>query len=384
MIPLFKVHMPEEALAALAVTLGGGYLAQGPRVDQFEAALGKLVAAPVLALNSGTAAIVLALRLAGVGPGDTVVTTPMTCTATNLPILAAGADPFWADVKPDSGLLDPLSVAAALEELELRGTPAKAVVCVDWGGMPCELDSLRVLAWNRGALLIEDAAHALGAVYGGRPVGSVADLTCFSFQAIKHITTGDGGALAAISPDHHRRGKLLRWYGIDRDAAAPGDSRIDVDIHEWGYKAHMNDVAATLGIAQLPHLGRILQAQAANAAFYSEALPPSFARPAGPHGVRSAWWLYTVRLPSRSERDAFREFMLARGVQVSRVHRRNDEYAVFREAARRWPGPTVPGQLPGLDEFGARMICLPVHWALTQADLDTVARGCEEFARAGG
>lgn len=380
MIPLFKVHVPAEADAPLLETLHSGYLAQGPRVEEFEAALRERLAAPVLTVNSGTAAIVLALRLAGVAPGDAVVTTPMTCTATNLPILAAGAEPVWADVDARSGLIDPDSVRRLLERpYPLGSYPGyvRAVLCVDWGGMPCALDELRAIAWNHKALLIEDAAHALGAVHGGRPVGSVADFTCFSFQAIKHITTGDGGALACLNPEHDRRGRLLRWYGIDRDAPAAGDSRIDVDIEEWGYKAHMNDLAAALGLAQLPHLDRILAAQRANAMFYRANLPPHFETPVeGRPDDRSAWWLFTVLLPPE-ERDPFKAFMARKGVHVSQVHKRNDAYSVFE------PYAAAPGSLPGLDAFSASMVCIPVHWGLADRDREAVVGACWEFARAG-
>ncbi len=383
MIPLFKVHVPPEAKDAVLLTLYSGYVGQGPRVEEFEGALAPWMGVRPVTVNSGTAALVLAYRLAGVGRGDLVVTTPMTCTATNLPILAAGATPVWADVDAESGLLTPSGLVAAFARLRKeRGQRPKAVVCVDWGGMPCEIEALRALAWNEGALLIEDAAHALGARRYGRPVGALADLTAFSFQAIKHITTGDGGALACLSDEHRRRAKVLRWYGIDRDAPVAGDSRIDVEIEDWGYKAHMNDLAAALGLAQLPHLRRILAAQAANAALYSLELPFYYGRPPRPDGAMSAWWLYTIRLPSRSERDGFRRFMLGKGVQVSQVHRRNDEYAVFREWGHH--ALTVRGDLPGLDEFSDRMVCLPVHWALTEAERETVVRACEEFAGAGG
>lgn len=380
MIPLFKVHVPPEADASLLETLHSGYIGQGKRVDEFEARLSDLVQAPVVALNSGTAAIVLALRLAGVGPGDEVVTTAMTCTATNLPILAAGARPVWADVIPGSGLIDPDDVERKI------GERTKAVVCVDWGGMPCDLARLGNLARAAGIPLIEDAAHALGASYVAHPVGAWADFTCFSFQAIKHVTTGDGGAIAVagarladpVRTEVWKRARTLRWYGIDRDAPHQGDSRIGVDIEEWGYKAHMNDLAAALGLAQLPHLPWILERHRANAEFYGDRLPAWMGRMAEPGAVRSAWWLYTVLLPSEKDRDDFRAFMETQGVMVSQVHKRNDEYTVFREWADN------RGHLPGLDAFASRMVCIPVHWALTPAELDAVVRACGDFGAAGG
>lgn len=377
MIKLFAVHMPQGAFEPLVATLMSGYLAQGPKVDEFEEAFGRKVGAlDAVAVNSGTAALTLALRLANVEPGDAVITTPMTCTATNLPILSLGAGPVWADVDPVSGLIDPDSVVELIEKSRVYPRylrpKVKAIMCVDWGGMPCDLSALIDIGAKYEVPLIEDAAHALGAVYHGRPVGSWADFTCFSLQAIKHITTGDGGVLTCLEHEDALRARNLRWFGIDRTAAHSGDSRIDVDIHEWGYKFHMNDVAATLGLSQLSHLSKIVREHMENAEWYDQVLPGYFTRVREPDGVRSAWWVYTVLLPSR--RDQFVQFMAERGVQVSRVHRRNDEYSVFK--------PYGDGRvLAGVDEFSRRMVCLPCHWALTDDDRSTILQACEDWAR---
>ncbi len=365
MIPLFKVHMPEEVDKELLKTLHSGYITEGPRVKEFEAALEEKIWNRVFAVNSCTSALTLALRLAGVKAGTEVITTPMTCTATNLPILSLGAVPVWADVCSDSGLIDPRDVERKVTSL------TGAVVCVDWGGMPCDVDALKRICFVHSVPLIEDAAHSLGAVYFGLPVGRLVDFTAFSFQAIKHITTGDGGALACRSVLDHERGKKLRWFGINREAPGGGDSRIGVDIEEWGYKFHMNDIAATIGVAQLPYLRRIVAQHTANAVEYDQRLSEYFLKPKEPFGVGSSWWLYTLLLPSESDRDGFREFMLGRGIQVSQVHRRNDEYSVF--------SPHRCGHLPGLDLFSSRMICLPVHWGLSQADRDRIVEGCNEW-----
>ena len=194
MIPLFKVHLPpkEELIPALEQVLYSGYITQGPRVDEFESKLSKHFGNPyVLTVNSGTSAIQLALRLSNVR-GKSVITTPMTCSATILPILAEGATPVWADVGPDSGNIDPDDVERKID------CDTAAILIVHWGGQPCDMAKLSRLARHHGIPLIVDAAHALGASWNGEPVGSTesgADFTCFSLQAIKHITTGDGGIL---------------------------------------------------------------------------------------------------------------------------------------------------------------------------------------------
>lgn len=384
-IRLFQVHMPEVVDKALLQTLHSGYITEGPRVKEFEAKFAYAVGSGrALALNSGTSALTLALILAGVGPGDAVVTTAMTCTATNLPILTLGAEPVFADVSPMTGLIDPESVRIILKRRtegrykRAGGPRVKAIMCVDWGGRPCDLHALLRLASDFGVPLIEDAAHAMGAWYQGWRVGGIADMTAFSLQAIKHITTVDGGMLTfptfwAMRDWHHlayERGKRLRWFGIDRDARTDGDSRIDLDILEPGYKFHMNDVAATIGLAQLPFLEWVVSLQRMNATTYDRELDRDvFYRVPEPPGVKSAHWLYTVLLPSRADRDAFRRFMVeTAGIQVSQVHRRNDEYAVF--------APFKNPENRGLDHFSERMICLPVHWALTDEDRQRILDAC--------
>ena len=375
MIPLFKVHMPPNLAGPLLETLYSGYVAEGRKVELFERAFGTYVHnTRVLALNSGTSALTLALRLAGVEYGDCVVTTPMTCTATNLPILSLGAKPLWADVDAVSGQISPHFVERHFTRS--RGRLPKAIVCVDWGGAPCDMDALRSIGERWGVPVIEDAAHALGATYRGVPVGAVADYTCFSLQAIKHITTGDGGVLACLRAEDHERARRLRWFGIDRGAPT-GDSRIDVDIEEWGYKFHMNDVAATIGIEQMRYLSGIISSHRENAAYYDATLSRYFVRAYHVQGTVSARWLYTVLLPNSSERDAFVRFMLGRGIQVSRVHRPNDEYSVFK------PYNFMGSDLTGTRVFSSRMVCIPVHWALTADERQQVADACDAWVNGG-
>jgi dTDP-4-amino-4,6-dideoxygalactose transaminase len=372
-IPLFNVNMSKSVDEPLLKTLHSGYITEGPLVKEFEEALTSLLGARTLAVNSGTSALTLALRLAGVAPGYAVISTPMTCTATNLPILSLGGRIIWADVHPKTGLIDPESVRMKLEELP-EGV-VKAVMAVDWGGMPCHLSELRLLAHEYGAFLIEDAAHALGATYGEHPVGSWADMTCFSFQAIKHLTTGDGGAISFnFIEEQYKLGKLLRWFGIDREAVTTGDSRIDIDIPEWGYKFHMNDIAATIGLHNLPELENIIFRHRLYAFNYIYHLDESFfaIMQTPDYLYKSAWWLFTILLPNRELRDRFRPYMLEKGIQVSRVHRRNDDYKVFKRFSS--------NTLLGLKEFSDRMICIPMHAGLKQEDVETIIQACNNFA----
>jgi perosamine synthetase len=359
-IPLFKVSMDPTVVSKLGPTLMSGYVAQGPRVDEFEDRLTTYMGSRPITVNSGTSALTLALRLAGVGPGDKVVTTPMTCSATNLPILAAGAEPVWADIDPRTGLIDPASVSRRIDDY---GDRVKAIMAVDWGGQPADYDRLFGSAFNFNIPIIEDAAHAFGASYKGSPIGSIASYTCFSFQAIKHLTTGDGGAVTTSRGDQ-RRARTLRWFGIDREAQTK-EFRGEVDIEEWGYKFHMNDIAATIGLANLSIIDGILASHISNAMVYDGGLDKRFTRTTPDYEHIGAWWIYTLLLPDRGTRDRFKVYMNQNGVQVSQVHWRNDTLSVFKPYRR--------DDLPGVDEFSDRMICLPAYAGVNVREVIAIA-----------
>ena len=371
MIPLFKVLMSEEAPRRVAEVLRSGHVAQGPQVDAFEAALhgplGLGQGQEILAVSSGTAALDLALHLCGVGPGDEVVTTAMTCTATNQHVVHRGARPVWADVDRVTGLISPASVAEKITER------TKAIVAVDWGGVPCDYDELRRVAktsardgWRSPIPIIEDAAHAFLATYKGRPLAQGGgDLICWSLQAIKTLTTGDGGLLLAPHGYQAERARLLRWFGLDRRSTA--NFRCSQDIRELGFKYHLNDIAAAIGLANLPLAVEAVKKHRANVRdlhlrlsslqIYKGriALPPC--------NPEASWWVYTILV---EDRPSFEAAMADAGIQVSQVHARNDRHTAFRAAAGE------QGPLPGLDWFSAREIAIPCGWWLSDSDIDHI------------
>lgn len=365
LIPLFTVHMPQEVDEPLLKTLYSGYIGQGPRVEEFESLLKSYFGTKnVLTLNNGTAAIHLALRLAGVGPGDEVISTPMTCSASNVPILANGATIVWADIDPKNGLIDPLDVERKIT------AKTKAVLCVDWAGNVCDMDRLARIGEKYNVKIIEDAAHAFGATYKGKKVGTLADFTCFSLQAIKHITTVDGGLLLTKSSNDYDRGKILRWYGIDREATNK-DSRIEIDILEWGYKFHMNDVAATIGIVQMGFVEKILTAHRENAQYYRQHITnPMISHLEIPWEQVSSSWIYTMFLPNDEIRLKFMDYMTVNGVMVSRVHGRNDIHTTFAPYKR---------NLPGVTEFDSCQIAIPVHFKITMEQRQKIVDLCNSF-----
>ena len=363
LIRLHRVHVPPRGvlMPALERVLYSGHVTEGPQAAAFEQAFGEWLGTPnVVAVNSGTSALQLALRLANVRGGE-VISAPMTCVATNLPILAEGARVVWADVDPATGNIDPHDV-----ERKVTGR-TRAVMAVHWGGQPCDLDALSAVCGKRGIWVIEDAAHALGAEWDGRKVGDrTAQATAFSLQAIKHITTVDGGMLAVPWNAEYRRARRLRWYGLDRG----NEDRIGQDITDPGLKWHMNDVTATIGLAQLPYLDGIVAAHRAGAAFYDEVLGGRLGTKRSETKGRGAWWLYTVLLADAAERAEFTEWMAGCGVEVSRVHARNDTHSCFAGSRT---------SLPGVDEFSARMCCVPVHSGLTEYERERVAGAMAAF-----
>lgn len=367
-IPLFKVFMPETVMTSLQATLFSGYIGEGPRTAQFERELGEWLGVPtVVAVNSGTAALHLALRLAGVGPGDEVISTPQTCVATHTPILSLGARVVWADIDPWTGNI---SVEDVAKKCTAR---TKAIMAVHWGGLPCDLTELKQVARQWNIPLIEDAAHALGSEYQGRRIGCHADFVCFSFQAIKMLTTGDGGALVCRAVEDDRRARRLRWFGLERNPVGHGECRWEQAIDEHGYKFHMNDIAATIGCEQLRYLDANVARHQAHAAVYDDVLRGfRRLRPLRQSSDRrSAHWLYTIRT---TERAAFIAHMHAAGIETSRVHVRNDRYPIFAASA-------CDG-LAGVATFDAEQVSIPCGWWLSDSDVNTIVAALRQFEEA--
>ena len=342
MIRLFQVGMSPEAEEAVADVLASGYIGQGVKVEEFEEELANALELPQppLTTNSCTSALDLSLELIGVGPGDEVITTPMTCTATNGVIVKRGARPVWADVHPTTGLIDAYDVNRKL-------TPrTKAIMAVDWGGKAADYDLLKAF----GVPVIQDAAHSFGGDIGG-------DYVCWSFQAIKHLTTGDGGAL--LAPDEQmERGRLLRWYGLDRRA---GDSfRCTQNIQEVGFKYHMNDIAAAIGLANLPMALDHVSAHQLRASEISEAL-------FGFEAEQHPWWFFTVIVEDPA---ALTKHLADRGIEGSPVHARNDKHTAFH-----FPN----GPLPGVDFFSSHMLAVPCGWWLGMEEVEQVIEGLESY-----
>jgi perosamine synthetase len=359
-VEFHHTHVAPAAIALAEKVLRSSRLSEGVVVRQFEAALAeRLGLSGPVALNSGTSALHLALAIAGVGPGDEVVLPPQTFVATGLSILMQRAVPVFADIDPATGNISPASI-------ESRLTPhTRAILPVHWGGLPCDLDEINALARARGIAVIEDAAHALGATYRGRPVGSASRFTAFSLQAIKHLTTGDGGVLCCPAPEDERPARARRWFGIDRDHSEPSilGERV-YDIEALGFKYHMNDLAAALGLGNLETFAARLKRRRDIGALYRRELSrvPGLSLLRQDGDREHAFWLFTVKVERRED---FVRRLAASSVPASVVHLRIDRNAVFGGARR---------DLPGQDEFDRTQISLPVHEGLSDDDVAAVVR----------
>jgi dTDP-4-amino-4,6-dideoxygalactose transaminase len=355
-IVLFHPHIPKRAIANVTKTLKTRWIGQGPMVDEFEArfrAHFKLSGA-AMAVGSGTDALHIAYLLAGIRPGDEVLAPLFTCTATNLPLLYIGAKPVFVDINP-------LTLNICVEDLKRKITEkTKAIVCVHYGGLPCDMDEIREVANNNGLPIIEDAAHALGAKYNGDYIGELSEFTMFSFQAIKHLTTGDGGMLVLNDHSLLSLGQRLRWFGIDRTNKQKGIW--ENDIVELGYKYQMTDIGAAIGLAGLDEFQQTLRHRQSLFNRYVERLAnnPDLTIVTDydkrkEHGA----WLFTVLVDRRLDLQVkLRES----GIESGQTHYRNDRYSIFKDE----------GTYPAMDLVDDRYLVLPLHTKMSTKHVDRI------------
>ena len=367
MIPLFKVYMSKNAKKEVGKVLDSGFIGQGPVVEKFEELLRKRFNNElVVTTNSGTSAEHLAIRLLknpdtndnskwpGIQDGDEALCTSLTCTATNWPVLANNMKIKWVDV-------DPLNLNMDLDDLERKLSPTtKIIYVVHWGGNPINLDRIKKIQnkclqlYGFKPAVIEDCAHAFGAKYKGKPIGSHGNFCTFSFQAIKHMTSVDGGMLICPHEKLYKRARLLRWYGIDRDDNRK-DFRCESDIAEWGYKMHMNDVNAAVGLCNLKEVDKnVIQKNIDNAWYYSREIGLADGITLLKETPGCSFWIYTLKV---ERRDDFMRMMEEKGIMVSRVHERNDKHTCVKE---------FRSALPNLDKVVNEMICIPNGWWVTK------------------
>ena len=358
-IVLFYPQVSELAKKQVLDTLDSRWIGQGPKVKSFEESFSRKFGSnrSAIAVGSGTDALHLSYILAGLSPGDEVIAPLFTCTATNIPFLYMGVKINFADIDSETMNIDVDHVRQLMNE------NVKAIICVHYGGLPCDMDELQSIADDWGVPVIEDAAHAIGARYKGTDIGSISDFTMFSFQAIKHITTGDGGMLIVKNKDLLDKAERIRWFGIDRKSKQAGIW--ENDITEVGYKYQMTDIAAAMGIASLQEFDAVSSLRKRLFKVYSDEL-------AGYDKVKiigndfddreHAAWLFTIIVDNRYK---LQEKLRDNKIESNQVHFRNDRYSIFKDF-------TEGKNFPNMDQIEDKYLVLPLHTMMNENDVRRV------------
>jgi perosamine synthetase len=350
MLPLIKPYLPPKniLMPRLEKIIYSGYIAEGETVIEFEDKLSKLLDNPYcLTVNSGTAALHIALTLIGIGPEDEVISTALTAEPTNTTIALTGASVVFADLDLETGLLNPSSIESCITE------KTKAIMVVHYAGMVCDMNRINELSKKYQIPVIEDSAHAFLSKFKGKYIGSNSAYTCFSFQAIKHLTTIDGGLLCLKNEDEYNRAKKLRWFGLDKKVP-----RSKANIKEAGYKYHMNNVNATVGLVQLEYLNDNVFKYIENGKYFDEELKNILGVHLLPYykDTEPSYWLYTMKV---DRRDDFIEMMRKNNISASPLHLRNDRHSVFN---------SNKGETPNLDIFYESYVHIPCGWWVSKVD----------------
>lgn len=354
MIPLVKTNIPErkKLLPELEKVLYSGYVAQGEQVELFERAFENFIGSGYsLSVNSGTAALHIALILAGVHEGDEVISTALTAEPTNMAIKMMGAKIRYADVDYETGNISPVSIEKNINN------KTKAIMAVDYAGIPINVPAIQSISHKYNIPVIHDASHALDAKFNGLKTGNHFPYTVFSFQAIKQLTTVDGGMLQIQNKEEYEKAKLIRWFGIDKTK-----TRLENNVQFQGYKYHMNNVNATIGLIQLNEIAAILSTHIENGKYFDEHLKniPGVELIDYYPGSEPAYWLYTLKVENR---DGFIKKMSEIDVMASELHKRNDWHDYLND---------FNTKLPNLDNFYSKLVHLPCGWWLKSNERDLI------------
>ncbi|MDQ7799251.1 MAG: DegT/DnrJ/EryC1/StrS aminotransferase family protein [Candidatus Edwardsbacteria bacterium] len=369
MLPFSPPDIGQEEIDEVVDSLRSGWITTGPKTARFEQALGGYLGCEnVIALNSATAGLFLCLKTLGIGPGDEVITTPYTFAATVNVILHAGALPVLADVRREDFNIDPAMIEKAV-------TPrTRAVIPVHFAGRSCDMDAIGAIAQKHDLAVIEDAAHAIGAEYRGRKIGSISRFTVFSFHAVKNLTTGEGGAVTTDDGGMADRLRAMALHGMNKDAwkrFAPG-GKWQYDIVAPGYKYNMMDLQAGLGIHQLGKLEGNLVKRKNIVDRYRNGLSgiPHIVLPGDPVDGRHCWHLFPLLIDFaklKIGRDRFIELLLQENISSNVHYLPVHLFTYYREHLG-----FKPGDLPVAEELSAREVTLPLYTRLTPDDVDDV------------
>lgn len=359
-IVMFSPYLSKNAIPYAEEVMKSRWIGQGKKVNDFENLFKSTFNIPFpAAVSNVSSAIKIALDIADVKPGDDIITTPQTCTWTNHPILEQYAKPVFADIQYETGNIDP-------NDIEKRITKkTRAIIVAHWAGYPADMDEISKIARKHNLKVIEDASDALGAKYKNKAIGTISDFTCFSFQAIKQITSGEGGILAVLNKKDFESAVRRRWYGIDRvNRKSTIEGYYDFDVDERGYGCHMTNINAAIGIANLEECKEIKSRRKSMVKKYREAFQKidDITLLESKSGRESANELFTMHV---KDRNKFCKKMASSGIETSIVHMRNDAYTIFGGLRK---------DLPSLDKFSKTNISIPLHNNMSGNDMDYIIK----------
>ena len=357
-LPFSRPNIDEATIAAVGDVLRSGWITSGPKVQAFEAQLSEYFGGRLVrTYNSGTCTMEIALRVAGIGPGDEVITTPISWVATANVILEVGATPVFADIDPVTRNID-------LDKVEAAITPrTKAIIPVYLAGMPVDMDRLYAIARKFNLRIVEDAAQALGSSWQGKRIGSFGDFVSFSFQANKNITTSEGGCLVVNNAEEAKLAEKYRLQGVVRS----GFDGIEVDV--LGGKFNMTDIAATIGLGQLPHLDAITTKRRALAKHYFTCFGKDFEEKYGAQlpmadFENTNWHLFQLVLPERISRAHFMAQMMKMNIGIGYHYAPIHLFKLYREHGFK------EGMFPIAERIGRQIVTLPMFYAMTEGDVE--------------
>ncbi len=365
-ILMFYPYISPKSYRNISNTIKSRWIGQGPKVNLFEKKFSNkfLNNSNALATGSGTDALHLSYLLSNIKKGDEVIVPIFTCTATNIPLLYIGAKIVFADIN-----IDTMNICTdSVKKLITKKT--KAIVCVHYGGLPCEMDELKKIVKQFNLILIEDVAQGIGAKYKKKNVGTFGNFSAYSFQAIKHITTGDGGMLVTKNKNDYNKGKRIRWFGIDRDKKYKGTW--SNDIYEIGYKYQMTDISATLGLDSLSEVDSIIK--------YRQKLYNRYLKNFENNSKVTviddfdknkthAAWLFTISIKNK---DYLQNKLNSKNIEANQVHFRNDKYSIFKKFVKN-------RKFHNMDYLENRYLVLPLHHKLKISDVDYVCEIVKKY-----
>lgn len=369
MIPIFRPSMGEEEIEAVAEVLKSGWIGLGPKTKEFEERFAEYIGTKyVVALNSCTAALHLAINVLGIDSGE-VITTPITFVSTAHTILYNDARPVFADVQEDTLNIDPIDIERKITE------KTRAIIAVHYGGHICDMDEILGIAGEHNLYVIEDASHACGAEYKKKKAGSLGDIGCFSFHAVKNLATGDGGMITTNDKEIYEKLLKIRWLGINKSTYQRDTKGYSwyYDVEYVGFKMHMNDIAAAIGLVQLKKLDKMNSERREIVRRYNEEFEDLdwIETPVERDYVRSSLHNYAIKV-NRGDRNELIVHLAGRGISAGVHYMPLYLHSIYKKLG-------INGNCPIADRVWGKLVTLPLYPDMREEDAEMVVEGVREF-----